>query len=361
MPASAWSARLRPSKANGLVTTATVRMPSSLATDATIGAEPVPVPPPRPAVTNTMSAPSSTFLISSRSSSAAFLPTSGSEPAPRPPVSRLPSWSFTGAGDERRACKSVFPTMKSTPVNEAAIMRLTALEPPPPRPITLIFAASRSSSSSNTGRRPCVCSIGSSLTRVRVRECRCRADGRFRKSSACPAVPDAFRAPVLLEELRKPVPHATTRALHQRAVGHVHCRSAAVAACAVERQAHGGGVDRALHHVGQTRKSGGRAAPHGSVEDLLGQIGHAVHDAGAPGHDHAGRRHVGEPGAGQVARDESEDLFDAGLDDLGEDLPGQLTRLAPAHGGNVDDLVLAHQRGEGAAMTFLQLLGIRRR
>jgi hypothetical protein len=44
--------------------------------------------------------------------------------------------------------------MKSTPVKEAAIMRLTALEPPPPRPITLIFAASRSSSSSNTGRRP---------------------------------------------------------------------------------------------------------------------------------------------------------------------------------------------------------------
>ena len=35
-------ARLRPSKANGLVTTATVRMPSSLATEATIGAEPVP-------------------------------------------------------------------------------------------------------------------------------------------------------------------------------------------------------------------------------------------------------------------------------------------------------------------------------
>ena len=40
IPASACSARLRPSKAKGLVTTATVRMPSSLATAATTGAEP---------------------------------------------------------------------------------------------------------------------------------------------------------------------------------------------------------------------------------------------------------------------------------------------------------------------------------
>jgi hypothetical protein len=53
-----------------------VRMPSSLATEATIGAEPVPVAA-QAAVTKTISAPSSSFLIASRSSSAAFLPTSG--------------------------------------------------------------------------------------------------------------------------------------------------------------------------------------------------------------------------------------------------------------------------------------------
>ena len=51
-----------PSKPKGLVTTATVRMPSSLATAATTGAAPVPVPPPRPAVTKTMSAPASGLL-----------------------------------------------------------------------------------------------------------------------------------------------------------------------------------------------------------------------------------------------------------------------------------------------------------
>ena len=38
--------RFPPSKGNGLVTTATVKIPKSLATSATIGAPPVPVPPP---------------------------------------------------------------------------------------------------------------------------------------------------------------------------------------------------------------------------------------------------------------------------------------------------------------------------
>src|SRR5437867_12154740 len=48
MPLSATQARLLPSISKGLVTTATVRMPSSCATCATTGAAPVPVPPPPP-------------------------------------------------------------------------------------------------------------------------------------------------------------------------------------------------------------------------------------------------------------------------------------------------------------------------
>ena len=55
-----------------------------LAISATTGAPPVPVPPPLPAVMKTMSAPFSTSSISSRWSSAAWRPISGSEPAPRP-------------------------------------------------------------------------------------------------------------------------------------------------------------------------------------------------------------------------------------------------------------------------------------
>ena len=145
-PRSAWFWRRLPSKANGLVTTATVSAPISLASDAMIGAAPVPVPPPRPVVTNTMSAPSSASMILSASSSAALRPTSGLAPAPRPLVSLTPSWIFTGAFDSLSACRSVLATTNSTPSRCDSIMRLTALPPPPPTPITLIFAAFSSSS-----------------------------------------------------------------------------------------------------------------------------------------------------------------------------------------------------------------------
>ena len=64
--------RCVPSKSNGRVTTPTVSAPiSCLAISAITGAAPVPVPPPSPAVTKTMSAPFSASLISSRLSLAA--------------------------------------------------------------------------------------------------------------------------------------------------------------------------------------------------------------------------------------------------------------------------------------------------
>ncbi len=58
IPSSAISLRLFPSKSNGLVTTATVNAPIFFATPAMIGAAPVPVPPPIPAVIKTILAPS---------------------------------------------------------------------------------------------------------------------------------------------------------------------------------------------------------------------------------------------------------------------------------------------------------------
>ena len=97
MPSSAWPPRRLPSKANGRVTTPMVSAPSLRAMDATTGAPPVPVPPPSPAVTKTMSAPLSTSSISSRWSSAALRPTSGLAPAPRPRVSSRPTSSLTSA------------------------------------------------------------------------------------------------------------------------------------------------------------------------------------------------------------------------------------------------------------------------
>ena len=61
-PSSAWRARRVPSKPNGLVTMPTVSAPISRAIRATTGAAPVPVPPPDPAATNTMSDPFSRAL-----------------------------------------------------------------------------------------------------------------------------------------------------------------------------------------------------------------------------------------------------------------------------------------------------------
>ena len=58
------------------------------------GAEPVPVPPPRPQVTKTMSAPSSFSFIASSLSSALSSPMSGIPPAPSPPHVAFPISSF---------------------------------------------------------------------------------------------------------------------------------------------------------------------------------------------------------------------------------------------------------------------------
>ena len=90
MPFSAAARRRLPSNAKGLVTTPTVNAPTSLAHSATIGAAPVPVPPPIPAVINTISAPDIASVISSLLSSAAFFPISGFAPAPSPFVSLSP-------------------------------------------------------------------------------------------------------------------------------------------------------------------------------------------------------------------------------------------------------------------------------
>ena len=146
-PSSAACDRRRPSKAKGLVTTPMVSAPSSRATSATMGDPPVPVPPPIPAVMNTMSAPSSTSKRSSLLSSAACRPISGSPPAPSPLVSLLPTWIFLSALLMASACASVLMAMNSTPRSPAEIIRFTALLPPPPTPTTLIAAYRRRSRS----------------------------------------------------------------------------------------------------------------------------------------------------------------------------------------------------------------------
>ena len=141
MPSSADALRLRPSKVKGLVTTATVSAPTSfIAMSATMGAAPVPVPPPSPAVMNTMSAPARASAMSSRDSSAALRPTSGLAPAPKPRVRSVPMCTLMSASEIARACASVLIATNSTPRIPSSIMRLTALVPPPPTPTTLMTA-----------------------------------------------------------------------------------------------------------------------------------------------------------------------------------------------------------------------------
>ena len=116
IPSSACCMRRRPSNSNGLVTTPTVSAPtSSFAISAMIGAAPVPVPPPSPAVTKTMSAPFSASLMSSRDSAAAPAPISGLPPAPRPLVSSWPTPSLMSASAASSACASVLTATNSTP------------------------------------------------------------------------------------------------------------------------------------------------------------------------------------------------------------------------------------------------------
>ena len=164
IPSSATLRRRDPSKLNGLVTTATVRAPTSCAICAMIGAAPVPVPPPMPQVMNTMSEPSSMSKIFLSASSAAFLPTSGLAPAPRPRVSSRPSCSLVGARVLPSACASVLAAMNSTPNRPASIIRFTELHPPPPTPITLIRAGGGASSRKIPRSEPIARRISGRLT-----------------------------------------------------------------------------------------------------------------------------------------------------------------------------------------------------
>ena len=151
-PVSAWADRLFPSHRNGRVTIPTTSAPRLLAMFATNGAPPVPVPPPIPAVMNTISLPASARVSSSRSSSAARCPIDGSAPAPSPRVRFLPICILFGARFRSNACRSVLMAKKSTPCSPLSIMLFTALPPPPPTPTTRMRAPrSRPLSSSITG------------------------------------------------------------------------------------------------------------------------------------------------------------------------------------------------------------------
>mmetsp|Transcript_17634 Transcript_17634/g.31834 ORF Transcript_17634/g.31834 Transcript_17634/m.31834 type:complete len:218 (-) Transcript_17634:506-1159(-) len=141
MASTACFMRRLPSKRKGLVTMPMVSEPASLATSATTGAAPDPVPPPMPLVTKQRSVPSTMAAISSRLSSAAMRPTSGFPPAPSPLVAWDPMFNTLAprALDLPKACASVLSAQKSTPPTLVSNILSTALHPPPPTPTTLMI------------------------------------------------------------------------------------------------------------------------------------------------------------------------------------------------------------------------------
>src|SRR5947209_10485961 len=171
-PHSALSIRSVPSPRNGKVTTAMVRAPISLASRATYPQLPVPVPPPRPHVTKTMSAPWTMARSSSSASRAASSPICGRAPAPRPFVIRRPRRTFLGDAMWSKCCASVLHAYNSAPTIPSLYTRPIVLHPPPPRPMILMFVrillsiSSSSAStrlSSNAGALPSRASTSSSI------------------------------------------------------------------------------------------------------------------------------------------------------------------------------------------------------
>src|SRR5512137_1627143 len=314
MPVSACLRRRLPSKRKGLVTTPTVREPCCRATSAMMGAPPVPVPPPMPAVTNTMSAPARVSEMDSFTSSAASRPRSGLAPAPRPRDTVLPSCSLVWALFAASACTSVLAAMNSTPSRRPATMVLMALPPPPPTPMTLIFAA------------------GSRLSK------------------------SIMSSSLRLEDLSEPFLHAVLDLAVDVLLADLEVGAVGALAGPVDHQPHRGGVLGALHHVHQPADAPWQPAPHRHPQHLLGHLRHAGEEGGAAGDHHPGGDALLQPALLDLVLDQHEDLLHAGLHDLGEDLPGEHPRLPAAHAGDLDGLPAVHHGGHGAAVGLLDAL-----
>src|SRR6516225_7416541 len=347
MPVSASRMRRWPSKWNGLVTTTTVRMPSSRAARATTGEAPVPVPPPMPAVTNTIWAPERWSRISSITSSAAARPTSGCEPAPSPSVTCTPIWMTRSALEEVSAWASVLATTKSTPSSPLAIMLLTALPPAPPHPKTVI----RGLSSRMSGIFRLMLMAASSLRGVlrppRVEPVRHRLIGNTGSSEA------------LLQPASDPSDVAAStraRVAHPARLEVFKMRNLRVD----QETGRGreGGALGGLRHSGNAERPGDADRP---IEDAGGEIGEPAQLAGAAGQDHVCARFDGEGRGGQPIAHDFEDLLDARLDDANDRGAGsELGSVALVMPGRRygDHIALIRPAGQHSAIQRLDSLSV---
>src|SRR5512141_1512253 len=317
---------------------ATTSAPASDARRATTGAAPVPVPPPMPAVTKTMSEPATTSAILSASSSAALRPTSGFEPAPMPRDVVIPSWSFVDARFTFRTWRSVFAATNSIPLIPAWIMRLTALPPPPPTPTTLMRAGGADSSLKVIVRDVRLEPASSSSKRIIVfPPSISQSGGRGEQVSE-----GAFE---LVEESRRGAARAPA--------------GSGRGAPAVEEEARRAGPLGRRHDVRQAAQPARDASPHGDAEHLLGDLEEPVELRTAAGQDAPGAQLAGGHLADGLFPQERQELLRPGLQDLGD--------LAPLHGmdapaareRHVDGVGLVHESRERRSVLPLEALGVR--
>src|SRR6202521_5503037 len=314
--------RRLPSNANGFVTPATPQAAHSPASEATTGAAPPPVPPPRPDVIKIMSEPSSASMIFSVSSSAAFRPTSGLAPAPRPLVSFAPSCSFTGACDSFRACRSVLAVMNSTPSSLARIMRFTALHPPPPTPMTLIFAG---------------CS--SSLKLIRIPASLVVITSPSFSSFACGSRAGSRGASEHGFQFGNKISPA------------LGCGASRLRATQYESDY--GRVLRLRHLIWHISQAFWFRNTHRKMEGPLGKFLQPVEPRAAAPQDKSGGDLAVKPGALKIVANQRKQFHGARLDDVREHVRENGARRAAAHAGDLDAAVFLHESGSGAAVAAL--------
>ena len=129
----------------------------------------------------------------------------------------------------------------------------------------------------------------------------------------------------------------------------------------VHHQPDGGGALRRVDVIHEPAGAGRRAAADRQVEDLLGDLGHALEVGAAAGEDEAGVERAVAAGVADLVPQQVEDLLGARLQDLREDAARHQARLAAADAGHLHRLVLADHGGERAAAAALDLLGLGQR
>src|SRR5579885_2799803 len=320
-------------------------MPLSRATRAMTGAAPVPVPPPMPAVMNTMFEPCIASRMSSIASSAAARPTSGREPAPSPRVTPMPSWILRGAFDNCSACASVLQAMNSQPTRFERIMLLTALPPAPPTPTTVMRGFSS-------------CSSFGTLRLIMI-SLPHRSD---RRGAACPYYRTRpARGTRCSQILAQPVTDAPEAAEHAADRAALRPRRLGALAEREMQQPRRGRKGRAVRRFGEAREAQRAADADILVEDQRGQLAHPMKLAGAAGEDDAAAGDLVEAADLEAMAHQLEGLFQARRDDADEQRFRHVVDVAVLLFADLrhrDGFALVERRRDGAAPQRLHPLGM---